>query len=229
MDRPRMTVILAFDCAGAACSTVLWRDGETLARRTRAQRHGQAEVLLPMIGETLQEAGMGYGDLAAIATTTGPGSFTGLRVGLAAARGLRLATGIKTVGVSTLEAAAHAVTEDERRGRAVLAAIDSRRDEIFVQAFDGDLKPLGAPAVLTPGAAAAAAPRGALVLTGDAAQPLLAALGGRNAKLARGAGAIDAAVVAALAAARLGDKDLPPLRPLYLRPPDITPQPARRK
>lgn len=226
-----MTAVLAFDCAGAASSAVVWRDGRVLARQERAQRHGQAEVLMPMIQAALAEAGLDYGALSAIATTTGPGSFTGLRVGLAAARGLALATGLRAVGVSTFEAAAHAVTEEERRGRAVLAAIDSRRDEIFVQSFDASLAPLAGPATLAPDAAAAAAPDGALVLTGDATAPLVAALAarGRKTMVARGAGAIDAAIVAALAAARLGEKDLPALRPLYLRPPDTTPQPARRK
>ncbi len=223
--------ILAFDCAGAACSVVLWRQGQIIARRRRDARHGQAEHLLPMIEATLADAAIGYGGLAAIATTVGPGSFTGLRAGLAAARGLALATGLKAVGVSTLEAAAQAVTPDERRGKTVLAAIDSRREEIFVQAFSEDLAALAQPMVLTPGDAAAASPPGALIVAGDAGGALLAALrqAGRDAALAQSAGATDAAVVAAMAEALLARGDsLPPLRPLYLRPPDVTPQPAAK-
>ncbi|MGQ0676762.1 MAG: tRNA (adenosine(37)-N6)-threonylcarbamoyltransferase complex dimerization subunit type 1 TsaB, partial [Rhodospirillales bacterium] len=113
--------ILAFDCAGAACSVVLWQKGRVLARRAQASRHGQAEILLPMIEAALAEAGLSYGALAAIATTQGPGSFTGLRAGLAAARGLKLATGLPAIGVSTFDAAAHATALVERRGRNVLA------------------------------------------------------------------------------------------------------------
>jgi tRNA threonylcarbamoyladenosine biosynthesis protein TsaB len=224
--------ILAFDCAGAACSAVLWRAGRVLVRRTRASLHGQAEILMPMIEEAMAEAGLGYGDLAAIATTVGPGSFTGLRAGLAVARGLALATGLKAIGVGTLAAAAHATAEAERRGRCVLAGIDSRRDEIFVQAFDDRLAAIGEPRVLTPRAAAAAAPAGALLVAGDAAAALRDALqaAGRDAAVSDGAGSTDAAVVAALAAEELGRGGaLPPLRPLYLRPPDVTPQPPRRQ
>lgn len=223
--------ILAFDCAGAACSVVLWRRGQVLASRRREVRHGQAEHLLPLIEEALADAATGYDGLAAIATTVGPGSFTGLRAGLAAARGLALATGLPAVGVSTLDAAVHAVTSDERRGRSVLVAIDSRREEIFVQAFGEDLAALAQPMVLTPGQAAAVAPQGALVVAGDAGASLIAALrqAGREAALATSAGATDPAVVAALAEARLAlGNSLPPLSPLYLRPPDVTPQPAAK-
>ena len=222
-------IILAFDCAGAVCSVVLWRQDGVLARRAHAARHGQAEILLPMIEATLGDAAIGYGGLAAIATTVGPGSFTGLRAGLAAARGLALATGLKAVGVSTLAAAAHATALGERRGRTILAAIDSRRTEIFLQAFDQHLAALAAPVVLTPEDAAAASPSGALLLAGDGAAPVLAALQakGRDAMPAASAGATDAAVVAMLAARQLAQSgEPPPLSPLYLRAPDITPQPA---
>jgi tRNA threonylcarbamoyladenosine biosynthesis protein TsaB len=223
--------ILAFDCAGAVCSAALWRAGQVLARRQSAQRHGQAEILLPMIEAALSEAGLGYDGLAAIATTIGPGSFTGLRAGLAAARGIALATGLPAAGIGAFDAAAHATASGERRGRSVLAAIDSRRAEIFVQVFDAGLTPLGAPLVLTPEEAASSPvlPAGALLLAGDAAPALLAALQARarDTVLAKRAGATDVAVVAALAEARLAAGDALPLRPLYLRPPDVTPQPKR--
>jgi tRNA threonylcarbamoyladenosine biosynthesis protein TsaB len=223
--------ILAFDCAGAVCQAALWREGRVVARRDRASVHGQAEILLPMIEAAMVEAALGYGDLAAIATTVGPGSFTGLRAGLAVARGLALATGLPAVGIDRFSAAAHAAGAAERRGRSVLAAIDSRREEIFVQGFDENLAPLGAPAVLTPRDAAAAAPPGALLIAGDAAGALCDALRAakRDAVASAGIGATDSAVVAALAAAVLARGGaLPPLRPLYLRPPDVTPPPWRR-
>ncbi|MCC7048437.1 MAG: tRNA (adenosine(37)-N6)-threonylcarbamoyltransferase complex dimerization subunit type 1 TsaB [Alphaproteobacteria bacterium] len=225
-------IILAFDCAGAACSVAVVRDGTVLARNTRALLHGQAEVLVPMIQATLASAGLGYRDLDAIATTLGPGSFTGLRAGIATARGLALATGLPTVGISTLEAAAHAVAAAERRAASVMAAIDTRRDDLFVQVFDAALVAAGPPRVATAPDAATLAPAGALVLTGDATRPLLAALqaAGRTAAVASSAGPLDAAVVARLGAARLaGGGAGDPLRPVYLRAPDVTPMPARRR
>lgn len=225
-------IILAFDCAGAACSVAVVRDGSVLARDSRALSHGQAEVLVPMIQATLAAAGLRHADLSAIATTLGPGSFTGLRAGLAAARGLALATGLPAVGISTLEAAAHAVAPDERRAASVMAAVDTRRDDLFVQVFGQDLREAGPPRVETASDAASRAPAGALVLAGDATAPLLAALraGERDAVVASSAGPIDPTVVARLGAERLaagraGD----PLRPLYLRAPDVTPAPARRR
>jgi len=222
--------ILAFDCAGAVCSAALWREGRILARRARASLHGQAEILLPMIEAAMDAAELGYGDLAAVATTIGPGSFTGLRAGLAAARGLALATGLPAVGIDRFAAAARMTNADERDGRSVLAAIDSRRDEIFVQAFDQRLAALGEPAVLTPRDAAAAAPPGALLIAGDAAAAVRDALqaSDRDAAISVGAGPTDVAAVAALAAEELArGGTLAPLRPLYLRPPDTTPQPRR--
>jgi tRNA threonylcarbamoyladenosine biosynthesis protein TsaB len=224
-------IILAFDCAGGACSAAVMRDGTALARQSRAQTHGQAEVLLPMVQATLAEAGLRYGDLHAIATTLGPGSFTGLRAGLAAARGLALATGLPAIGISTLEAAAHGVSPQEREGSNVLVAIDTRRDDLFVQGFAEDLRELAPASVATATDAAANAPPGPLVLAGDATAPLAAALRaiGRDPIVARAAGAIDVTVVAALATRRLVHGGTPaPLRPIYLRAPDVTPPPRPR-
>ena len=222
--------ILAFDCACAQCSVVLWRDGAVLAHRAEALRHGQAEKLLPMIQAALGDAALAYSGLAAIATTLGPGSFTGLRAGLAAARGLALATRLKAVGVTTLEVAAHQVDAAERRGRSVIVAIDTRRDDLFVQMFDEHLAAIAPARIASASEAAAQAPCGALVLAGDATAGLAAALAseGRDVIASRHAGAIDAAVIARLAATRLASgAGLEPLAPVYLRAPEITPAPAK--
>lgn len=223
--------ILAFDCAGAAISAGVWRDRQPLARRSRAMTHGQAEILVPMIRTVLDEAEIGFAGLAAIATTLGPGSFTGLRAGLATARGLALATGLPCHGFSTLAVAARAVPLEERAGRAVVAAIDTRRDDLFLQVFDGDTLSPGEAWVAAPAAAVAALPDRPLVLTGDATASLAAALraAGRGAIVSAHAGALDVGIVAGLATERLatgaaGDA----MRPLYLRAPDVTPAPVRR-
>ena len=93
--------ILAFDSATSACSAAIWRDGEIPARRFVAMERGQSEALIPMVVEVLKEAGLTYAEIDFIAVTVGPGSFTGVRIGLAAARGMALAGGLPVVGVTT--------------------------------------------------------------------------------------------------------------------------------
>jgi len=224
--------ILAFDCAGAACSAVAWADGSVRARSGRTMTHGQAEVLVPMIRATLDEAGIGFGELAAIATTLGPGSFTGLRAGLATARGLALATGLPCYGFSTLDVAARAVSPAERAGRTIAAAIDTRRDDLFLQLFDDDAQASDDAQVVTVERAVAMLADMPVVLTGDATAALADRLrgAGHDAIVAAKAGVLDVVIVAELAAARhasgaAGDA----MRPLYLRAPDITPAPVRRR
>lgn len=97
---------------------------------------GQAERLVPLLEEMLVEAGIGWADLFAIGVGTGPGNFTGVRISVAAARGLALGLGIPAVGVTTLEAMALGAA------RPVMVVIDARRDEVYVQGFaDGGNSP----------------------------------------------------------------------------------------
>src|SRR5262245_36705535 len=106
--------ILALDCSGAACSAALWRQGVLAAHRYRAMTRGHAEALMPMLAETVAQAGETFHSLTAMAVTVGPGAFTGIRVGLAAARGIGLAAAIPVVGVTTFAAVAEAIPEAER-------------------------------------------------------------------------------------------------------------------
>ena len=131
--------MLALETTGSACSVALWRDGGVVARRFEAMTRGHAERLVPMIGEVLAEAGVTAEAVDRLAVTVGPGAFTGLRVGLATARGLALATGRPLVGVTTFEAIAHALPLESRRGRSLLVAVDSRRTELFLRLFDATL------------------------------------------------------------------------------------------
>ena len=225
----RARVLLALDAAGSACSVALWRDGQVAARRFEAMSRGQSENLVPMIEAVMAEAGQDYRTLDAIAVTTGPGGFTGVRIGLATARGLALARRLPLLGISSCEVAAAASGEAERAGRMVVALIDSKRDDVFVQTFDTELRPSTAPAELSLGALATVLPAGPLLLTGDAADAGLAALQAAerpDAVLADAAGPGDAGVLAARAAWRLrqGLEDAAGgAEPLYLRPPDVTP------
>jgi len=215
--------LLAFDTATTGCSAALLADGRIVARRAAAMTRGQSEALMPMIEDVLAEAGAGYADLSALAVTVGPGAFTGLRIGLAAARGLALALRIPLAGVTTLEAVAASVPDDARRGRRLLVALDSKRDDLYAQAFGPDLSALSGPAALFPEALAdLAAGGGPLLVAGDAAGRAVAALKDRGipAEASDAPGVPDAAIVARIAA----DRPLPPAgsppSPVYLRPPD---------
>ena len=216
--------VLGLDTATSGCSAAVWDDGRVTARRAEPMARGQAEALVPMVQAVLADAGVAVDGLDRIAVTVGPGAFTGLRIALAAARGFALAAGLPIIGLTTFDAVAHALPEDERRGRRVLVAIDSRRAEPFLQLFDGDLAPLGEPVLLEPAAVpgwlAAKAPGGPLLVAGDAAAMLAPVLAGRpDTAYAAGPGLPDAAVVAELGARRTGGL---PAQPLYLRAPDVT-------
>lgn len=226
------SALLAMDAAGASCSVALWcggaEEGRVVARRFDTMARGQSERLVPMIGEVMAQWGGGFAALDALAVTTGPGGFTGVRIGLATARGLALARRLPLIGVSSFEVAAAAATPAERAGRQVLAVLDSKRDEIFAQLFDAALTPLGGPLeVALDGLAAALPPESRdrpLVVTGDAGARALQALeaaGHGDAVLAAAAGPADAALLAECAARR-DPAAAGPVQPVYLRPPDVT-------
>jgi tRNA threonylcarbamoyladenosine biosynthesis protein TsaB len=218
-----MVTTLGIDSTGSACSAAIWRGSRVVARRFAAMERGQAEVLMPMVAAVLDEAALAIETLDLIAVTVGPGAFTGLRIGIAAARGLSLASGVPALGVSSFVAAAAQVPIEERRGRPLVVALDSRRAEFFVATFGIDDAPLGAGALLPVDEIAAQLPAEPLILAGDAATALATALQRADIALASRAGAIDAGDVARLAA-RAWRPDLrpPPPEPLYLRAPDTT-------
>jgi tRNA threonylcarbamoyladenosine biosynthesis protein TsaB len=215
-------IILAIDSSGAACSAALWADGAIVAHRFEAMSRGQAERLMPMIRAAMAESGRAFPDLDLIAVTVGPGSFTGLRVGLATARGLSLAGGIPALGVTTFDAALEALPRTATAGRAIAIALDSKRGDLFVQFYDRERLPLGGPQILPPAALRRAAPPGPLFIGGDGAAAMASQMAGDDdVALALPGPCIDAAHVAALAA-RVGQAALLPPVPLYLRPADVT-------
>ena len=222
--------ILAMDTAGGACSAALWRDGALAARRFEALQRGHAERLLPMIEAVMAEGGLGgglgYGDLDGLAVTLGPGGFTGVRIGLAAARGLALACGRPLVGASNFRVLASAARAEIPADGSLAAVIDAKRRDLYVQAFAADLRPRGDPLSVLPEALPEALPAGPLVLVGDGTAQAVPALeaAGRPFALAAARGATDAADLAALVAAEgLEALAAQPVEPIYLRPPDATP------
>jgi tRNA threonylcarbamoyladenosine biosynthesis protein TsaB len=129
-----MTTVLAFDCAISGLAVAVVRDGACLAQH-REEGRGQAATLLPAIAAALRQAGVERRALSMIAVTVGPGSFTGVRVGLAAARGLALALAVPLAGVTTTAALLAGAAAD---GRLAVAAIDSHLGDWFCALGEGD-------------------------------------------------------------------------------------------
>ena len=208
------------DCATDACSAALWIDGAPGPRRYSPMRRGHGEAIMPMIEAVMTEAGLRFPALDAVAATIGPGAFTGLRIGLAAARGIALAAARPLIGVTTLEAVAAA---QDAGGRPLLVALGSRRDDIYVQLFGADGEPLSEPRAMLPDGVAGLLPRdGPAALAGDAADAVMAMLDGFDPPAVRLAGPDlpDAGIVARLAAGRSPPPVGDVVSPLYLRPPD---------
>lgn len=223
--------ILAFDTATSACSAALWEDGRCIARRFETMPRGQSEHLIPMVLDVMTEAGAEFSDLDLLAVTNGPGAFTGLRIGLATARGMALAGKLPCLGVTTLEVVAAQVPAAEREDRKLLVVLDSKRADVYAQAFAADLRPLSEPQALLPDdlpglAVGGGGGNGTIVVAGDAWARGVQALeeAGLDVVASKASGIPDAATVAALAAERWPE-DVPtaPPRPLYLRPPDAKP------
>jgi tRNA threonylcarbamoyladenosine biosynthesis protein TsaB len=226
-------VILAIDSAGLACSAVV-AVGDTILSAERVEtRHSQAEALMPMVDAAMRKAGLPPAALDLVAATVGPGSFTGIRVGLAAARGIALATDAQLVGVSSFEAVAAGLAQPDCSDvQFLLVALESRREDLYVQLFAIPWNPVGPPASMMPAtlgeavnAAICSAP---LLIAGDAAQRAALVLSNCADTIIVEDSAPDAVGVlrAGLHRWRSGAVDAP--RPLYLRPPDVTLPSSRR-
>lgn len=206
--------VLAIDTALAACSVAFVDDDRLLAGRHEPLRRGHAERLLPMLEEARRDAGLDYRDLDLIAVTVGPGTFTGVRIGLAAARGLALVHDCPVLGVGTLQALAWGAAEPEP----VLVGIDARRGELYWQYFDRDRRPKGPPRLGDAETASAAGAAGDGVLAGSGG----VILAGRLPRWRASAAATepDAAIIAlhcpVLGLPEAGSRP----SPLYLRAPD---------
>jgi tRNA threonylcarbamoyladenosine biosynthesis protein TsaB len=189
--------------------------------------HGQAEALLPMVDDAMRHAGLSASAIDLVAVTTGPGSFTGIRVGLAAARGIALAGGFPLIGVSSFEAIAAIVAKNIPAGYSILVAVESRRSDLYIQLFEAPDRPLSEPAAILPEGlvAAVAVVIGAcpLAIAGDAAARAADAFAARPGVvvLEEGSPLAVGVVTAALRRWREGER-CGPASPLYLRPPDVT-------
>jgi tRNA threonylcarbamoyladenosine biosynthesis protein TsaB len=219
--------VLAIDTALGACSAAVLDTGPpgVLASDSLSMARGHAEALMPLIDNLMRRAELAFSDIDRVVVTTGPGSFTGLRVGIAAARGIALAAEKPAVGVSTLSAyAAPHLADDDTSP--VIAAIDARHDHVYLQVFGPAGRILIAPRLAPLSEAARAAGEAPSRIVGSAAQTIAD-------RLPQGAAAplhIDARqapdiVWVARMGAVLPEGQSPP-KPQYLRAPDAQPQNA---
>jgi tRNA threonylcarbamoyladenosine biosynthesis protein TsaB len=201
--------LLAVDTALGACSVAILDGDRVLAHRFALMDRGHAEVLAPMVEETMAQAEIVFAGLDRLAVTTGPGTFTGQRVGLAFMRGLRVALNKPLAGVTTL--AAMAVQAQAETGLETVAALhDAKRGEVYLEILGS----IG-PRVLAFDDAIAALPQGPLALAGTAAPAAAERLPHATLSTVRQPDALWAARLAAL----MPPSDAAPA-PLYLRAPD---------
>lgn len=218
-------LILAIDTALDACAAGVLDTaaGRLIAHESEPMKRGHAEALMPLIARVMKQSGVAFTALDRIAVTTGPGSFTGLRVGLSAARGIALAAGKPVVGLTTLTAFAAPIVAQNAE-QPVISAVDARHDHVYFQVVSGDGSSLVKPRVAPIEEALAAARFGAPHLVGNAARILA-----------------DRWPADALAPFRVDQQPAPeigwvawvgaavspdtaPARPYYLRAPDAKPQ-----
>jgi len=222
--------VLAIDTALEACSAAVLdtERGQTTASETMDMARGHAEALMPLVARVLDRAHIEFfSGIDRIAVTTGPGSFTGLRVGIAAARGLALAAGRPAIGLSTLAAyAAPLIAADDTLP--VVAAVDARHDHVYLQVFGAGGRTLVAPRLVSIRDALRVATSGAPRVIGTGAKLLADAWPSEAAppSAVETRRAPDINWVARLGAAA-AETGVPP-KPLYLRAPDAQPQDAAK-
>jgi tRNA threonylcarbamoyladenosine biosynthesis protein TsaB len=223
-------LVLAIDTALAACSAAVLDtaqgtlNGGILASESLPMVRGHAEALMPLVARVVKVSGLAFADFDRVVVTTGPGSFTGLRVGISAARGLGVATGIPVVGVSTLSAySAPYLGADDNAP--VVAAIDARHSHVYLQVFAPGGRTLVAPRLAPLSEAVRAASGIASCIVGSAAQAVADGVPQSTAPVIVDArDAPDIAWIAQIGAVS-PEPDSPP-RPEYLRAPDAQPQNA---
>jgi tRNA threonylcarbamoyladenosine biosynthesis protein TsaB len=205
-------VALVLDTALHCAQAALFDGEHCLAGGMRKGERGQAEILLPLLEDVLKQAKLVWQDLTQVIVTVGPGVFTGIRVGIAAARALKLALDVPVFGVSTLHAL---VAMKVEKNKTVLSLLDAHKDETYAQLFSWDLKTLSEPMLLKCGELAPYIKEAGQIV---AYPPLFA----KNHEQLKGAKTYDRLDLQAV----LRCSEVAPLEPLplYVRAPDALPQ-----
>jgi tRNA threonylcarbamoyl adenosine modification protein YeaZ len=220
--------ILALDTSMGACSAaLLTRDGaeRRLVLREAPMARGHAEALMPMVAEIMEESGVAFAELDLIAATLGPGSFTGVRIAIAAARGLALVTKAKLFGTDSLAVMARLARDTGSFESGPFAvAVDARRGMLYLGLYDEAARTQNGPLLIAPDEALHLLPPKLRIAVGSGAG-LLAEAGARAGRaLETRLPELQPSASALAEIAYASGESLPTLRPLYLRPPDARPQ-----
>ena len=220
--------ILALDTSMGACSAALLRSetaGKRLIARREMMERGHAEALIPMVDEIMQESGATFADLDRIAATVGPGSFTGVRIAIAAARGFALVTHASLWGTDSLTVmAAEASAADAGHGAPFAVAVDARRDKLYVGTYSAGGDQIEGPLLLSPDEAARRLTPDLKAAVGSGASALAVAAAARGLSIEASLSDLQPSAAALAELALLARESMANLRPLYLRPPDAKPQ-----
>jgi tRNA threonylcarbamoyladenosine biosynthesis protein TsaB len=211
--------ILSLDTSMAACSVAVidTKGALPVAEAFQAMDRGHAEALAPMVAEVMQASGLAFRDLDRITVTVGPGTFTGVRIGLSFARGTGLACGIPVIGIDSLSA----ISANTGAGGPLLVVADARNEEVYAASFGAESRIIDGPCITTLARAAESVPPDTRVI-GTAKHAVITASGRRDLSASSG-GDLPVAAHFARLAASLPPGDMP--APLYLRAPDAKPQP----
>jgi tRNA threonylcarbamoyl adenosine modification protein YeaZ len=220
--------ILALDTSMGACSVAVLRDdgaGHALIARDVEMARGHAEALMPMVAEAMAEAKLRFDELDLIAATQGPGSFTGVRIAIAAALGLALVTRAKLYGTDSLTVMARTALATGMDPKGPFAvAVDARRSMLYFGLYDEMGQRLDGPLLVAPDEAVDLLPNALSVAVGSGAALLADAAARRGRFLDAKLPELQPSAAALAEIARSSDESVPTLRPLYLRPPDVKPQ-----
>jgi tRNA threonylcarbamoyl adenosine modification protein YeaZ len=217
--------ILALDTSMGACSAALSRHDGSLFVRQQLMERGHAEALMPMVAEVMSEAGLAFAELDLLAATTGPGSFTGVRIAISAARGLALVTGAKLFGTDSLSVMAKgAVARSAVKQEPFAVAVDARRGMLYLGLYDASGRKREGPILIAPDAAARLLSHDIHLAVGSGAALLAEAAEARGHFVEARLAELQPSAGALAAMARESGETVAVLRPLYLRPPDAKPQ-----
>ena len=220
--------ILALETSMGACSAALFRrDGGacTVFGRTEKMARGHAEALMPMVAQIMSESGTAFAALDRIVATIGPGSFTGVRIAISAARGLALVTGAALFGIDSLTVMAKEALTLGVAGAAPFAvAVDARRGMLYLGLYDGAAQRREGPLLIAPDDAANLLPSGLRTAVGSGAARLAEAAGSHGVHIEAKLLDLEPSASSLAALAEESGETALTLRPLYLRPPDARPQ-----
>lgn len=213
--------VLSVDSALGACNVAVLKGDQVFSRSVATQRE-QAQIFVPLVQEVLGEANLGFKDLDLLVSTKGPGSFTGLRIGLSTARAWAVSLGIRAVGVTTLEATAHQYLPKVEGDRDILVVLESKRSDFYAQLFDSSGVPKTEPmadevSVIVRNISEP------ICVVGDAVQRFQESVGGKNfVYMHDKAFCLDPVCLAQLGAKKCDAGAMDDLEPVYLRQADVS-------